>query len=235
MTSALTIFDQSEVQLIDHMGTDMRFVQAAQVSVKGANEVFEMEGHTGLINYLMRERHGSPFEHCAMTFYVKTPIFTTREFMRHRIASYNEMSGRYMELPAEFYIPGRNRPQVNVGSSAKPVMAEGTEEQYHEMVDDLMETYQFTWDKYQRALKRGDAKELARIHLPVGIMTQFYVTMNFRAMCNFMSLRTQRENARHLSRPQWEIEEVAEQIELHVADLYPVAYAAFEKHGRVAP
>lgn len=229
-----------KVDLIDHMGNDTAIIKAARVSLKGANEVYlknEELGRreSGLINYLLREKHGSPFEHTSMTFYVKAPIFVFREFQRHRIASYNEMSGRYTQLPGEFYLPGEERPLINVGTSSKPQMAPGTQEQYDELCSDAMDVYELAWAKYHKMLNDGIANELARIVLPVGIFSQMYVTMNLRGLFNFLSLRTQEEGAVHISRPQYEIEQVAREMEIRASKLFPAAFAAFNENGRVAP
>lgn len=233
--STITISNDMTVELIDHMGGDHSIVRAARVSVKGANEIFEAEKDAGLINYLARERHGSPFEHTAMTFYVKAPIFVFREYHRHRMASYNEMSGRYTELLPEFYIPASDRKLVNVGGSAKPEFTDGTPEQHGDVLSSLATSYRVSWLEYQQMLQAGVANEVARMALPVGIYSQMYVTQNLRSIFNFLSLRTQREDATHVSRPQREIEMVAEQIETEVAKLFPIAYSAFVQHGRVAP
>lgn len=235
---SMKLEDDVEVKLVDHFGNDASIVKSARVSTVGANEVY-METlerrDAGLINYLMREKHGSPFEHNAMTFYVRAPIFVFREFQRHRIASYNEMSGRYTDLPGEFYIPNELRPIVNVGTPSKPQMAPGTDEQYWDMHADMVEVFELAWAKYQKMLADGIANELARTVLPLGIFSQMYVTINLRSMFNFLSLRTHNLTASHISRPQREIEMVADKMEKDVKRLFPVAYAAWDENGRVAP
>lgn len=231
----IRIHNEMFVELIDHMGDDMSIVQAAKVSVKGKNSEHDVEGSAGLINYLMRERHGSPFEHNAMKFYVKAPIFVFREFHRHRIASYNEMSGRYTQLFPEFYIPAEDRPIINTGTSAKPEMAPGASWQYEKMCLAMRRGFMAAWTEYEELLDLGVANELAREVLPVGVYSQMYVTMNLRSIFNFLSLRTKRTDARHISRPQREIEMVAEKMEIEVMNHFPIAHAAFNKHGRVAP
>lgn len=223
------------VDLIDSMGDDASIAQAARVSVKGANDAHEEGKNEGLINYLMREKHGSPFEHNALKFYVKAPIFVFREFHRHRIASYNEMSGRYTKLEPEFYLPGDDRKLINIGTSSRPEFAPGTPEQVKQTQDGIWEIYDFAWERYEELLNQGVANEVARLVLPVGIFSQMYVTMNLRSIFNFLSLRTQREDAVHVSRPQREIEMVAEKIEAEVEKIFPIAHAAFQKNGRVAP
>jgi thymidylate synthase (FAD) len=231
----INLYTDVKVQLIDHMGGDESIVQAARVSVQGANELFDHQKDAGLINYLMREKHGSPFEHNSLKFYVKAPIFVFREFHRHRMASYNEMSGRYTELKPDFYIPARDRKLVNVGTSARPEFAIGTAKQIFETEFDISDVYELAWMKYQKMLSNGIANEVARMVLPVGIFSEMYVTMNLRSIFNFLSLRTQVEGVAHVSRPQREIEMVAEKIEKIVKQLFPIAYEAYNKNRRVAP
>mgnify|MGYP001616620531 CR=1 FL=1 len=251
---SIELFTQPTVTLIDHMGDDNSIVRSARVSVTGEQlaDGFPSDEEaqtlpfgdleerrkraTGLINYLVREKHGSPFEQNSMTFYVKAPIFVFREFMRHRVGfSYNEMSGRYTKLKPEFWIPGEDRPLVNIGTSAKPEMAPGSIEQWKRQVERMSRVYDVAWEAYEEGLEDGIANEVARAVLPVGIYSQMYVTMNLRSALNFLSLRTHDTEAAHVSRPQKEIEDVARVIEEHVAGLFPVAYAKYNEHGRVAP
>lgn len=225
------------VHRIRNSGGDDTVIQAAQVSVTGENEAnLTDERKEGLIKYLLREKHGSPFEHNSITLYVKAPIFVFREFHRHRVGfSYNEMSGRYTELLPEFYIPAPDRPLRNIGSSAKPEFAPGTNFQTR-LVRRLLELgYRGSWKIYKTLLRFGIANEVARLVLPVGIMSQMYVTTNARAIMNFLSLRTKDERATHISRPQQEIEMVARKIEAEFAELFPITYKYYNEFGRVAP
>lgn len=229
----LRILDAPEVKLIDSMATDLSVTRSAQVSVKGENKP---ETDTPrLINYLMSARHGSPFEHATFTWFVKAPIFVFREFHRHRIASYNEMSGRYTQLVPEFYIPDSSRPLVNIGTSARPEFAPGTESQYDLMVDSVMDVYEIAWENYEIMLEAGIANEVARIVLPVGIYSQMYVTMNARALMNFLSLRIDHPDSAVRSRPQLEIQKVADQLEADFKRLMPHTWQAWNDNGRVAP
>lgn len=235
MTEIETLHDV-DVKLIDHMGNDAAIAQAARVSVVGENDNVDTSSDAGLINYLLREKHGSPFEHTTLKFYVEAPIFVFREFHRHRVGfSYNEMSGRYTTLPPRFYVPYADRPLRNIGTSARPEMAPGTPEQIELMYNESMDAYEEDWARYQRLLAAGIANEIARIHLPVGIMSQMYVTMNVRSALNFLALRTSNAEATFKSRPQLEIEMVAKKIETELEKLFPAVYAAWNKHGRVAP
>ena len=189
----------------------------------------------GLINYLARERHGSPFEHTSMTFFVSAPIFVFREFMRHRIASYNEESGRYRELRPVFYIPNKDRKLVQVGKTGAYTFVDGTPEQLDITVNAIKETCTLAYENYQKILASGVAREVARAVLPVTLYSSMYVTMNARALMNFLSLRTSSPDSHFPSYPQREIEMVAEKMEKHFAELMPMTYAAFQKSGRIAP
>ena len=222
-----------EVKYIEHLGSDRAIAQAARVSTVGEND---SENYAGLLNYLMRERHGSPWEMAVVKFYIKAPIFVFREFHRHRMASYNERSGRYSELKDEFWYPTPDRILVNSGTSAKPEFTGEPDIELHELVmSELHNAYKVAWDAYQELLGAGVANEVARAVLPVGIYSEMYATMNLRSIFNFLSLRTHKPDAVHVSRPQREIEIIAEQMEKVVEELFPVALETFNKYGRVAP
>ena len=189
----------------------------------------------GLINYLMRDRHGSPFEHNSMTFYVQAPIFVFREFMRHRIASYNEESGRYRELRPVFYVPAEERNLIQVGKPGAYEFQPGTDKQ-HALVDETVrEASAHAYAAYRKMLAEGVAREVARMVLPLNIYSSMYVTMNARSLMNFLSLRRHVDGATFPSFPQREIEMCAEQMEAIWAGLMPLTQAAFIGHGRVAP
>jgi len=191
--------------------------------------------NAGLINYLMRDRHGSPFEHNSMTFYVQAPIFVFREFMRHRIASYNEESGRYRELRPVFYVPGPERNLVQQGKPGKYDFVPGTAEQFGLVEQEVRTNSRRAYESYEKMLAADVAREVARMVLPLNIYSSMYVTMNARSLMNFLSLRTKRPDSRFPSFPQREIEMVAEKMEAIWMDLMPLTSAAFEKNGRVAP
>jgi thymidylate synthase (FAD) len=189
----------------------------------------------GLIRFLMRERHGSPFEHSVMTFYVQAPIFVWREHMRHRVASYNEESGRYRVLDPVFYVPGPERRLVQQGKPGAYEFVEGTREQY-ELTDSAMRgAVEQSYAAYVRMLDAGVAREVARMVLPVSIYSSAYVTMNARALMNFLSLRRKDDASTFPSYPQREIEMVAERYEEEFARLMPLTHAAFVAAGRVSP
>jgi thymidylate synthase (FAD) len=227
------------VELVKASASDADVIWAARVSTAGEQSLEEVgedpARSAGLINYLARERHGSPFEHTSMTFFVSAPIFVFREFMRHRIASYNEESGRYRELQPVFYVPNKERKLVQVGKTGAYTFEDGTQEQFDITVKAMKESYLFTYERYQKMLEAGVAREVARAVLPVALYSSMYVTMNARALMNFLSLRTSHEGSHFPSYPQREIEMVAEKMEEHFATLMPLTYGAFQKSGRIAP
>jgi thymidylate synthase (FAD) len=227
------------VELVRSAARDADVLFAARVSTQGEQTLQHLdddpERSRGLINYLMRDRHGSPFEHNSMTFYVQAPIFVFREFMRHRIASYNEESGRYRELRPVFYVPGPNRRLVQVGKPGAYDFVEGTPEQTALVQAETRAVCAQAYAAYHRMLAAGVAREVARIVLPLTIYSSMYVTMNARSLMNFLSLRTRRDHAAYPSFPQREIEMCAEQMEASWATLMPLTHSAFEANGRVAP
>ena len=227
------------VELVKHAASDADVIWAARVSTKGEQSLAEVakdpSRSAGLINYLMRDRHGSPFEHSSMTFFVQGPIFMWREHFRHRIASYNEESGRYKVLEPTFYVPGPERKLVQVGKAGAYEFHDGTEAQHQLVVAETQAVCRAAYVAYRSMLDAGVAREVARIVLPLTIYSSAYVTMNARALMNFLSLRRSDPDSRFPSFPQREIEMVAEQYERHWADLMPLTHAAFVANGRVAP
>lgn len=227
------------VELVRSSAHDADVVFAARVSTVGEASVEDVdadaERSAGLIRYLMRERHGSPFEHNSMTFFVQAPIFVWREHMRHRIASYNEESGRYRELRPIFYVPDHHRAVVQAGKPGAYEFHPGSPEQYELIDDAVRESCSVAYTQYKRMLDAGIAREVARMVLPVTIYSSAYVTMNARALMNFLSLRRKAEGSTYPSYPQREIEMVAEAYEDHFARLMPITHRAFLDAGRVAP
>lgn len=233
------------VELVRSSASDSDVLFAARVSTQGEQTLEAATAKTeasedekknkGLINYLMRDRHGSPFEHNSMTFYVQAPIFVFREFQRHRIASYNEESGRYKELSPVFYVPAPDRNLVQVGKTGAYEFLPGSAEQIALVEQESRTTSQQAYESYKRMLEAGVAREVARIVLPLNIYSSMYVTMNSRALMNFLSLRTSREGTHFPSFPQREIEMCAEKMEDFWAKLMPYSYECFNLNGRVAP
>jgi len=227
------------VELVRSSASDADVIFAARVSTAGEQSLDDVnadaERSSGLINYLMRDRHGSPFEHNSMTFFVRAPIFVWREHMRHRIASYNEESGRYRQLEPVFYVPGHDRPLVQVGKTGAYEFLPGSAEQYELIDTEMRQSCASAYTSYQRMLDAGIAREVARMVLPVSIYSSAYVTLNARSLMNFLSLRRKVEGSHFPSYPQREIEMVAERYEEEWSRLMPITHAAFVKNGRVAP
>lgn len=225
-----------DVDLVKHGASDDDVVWAARVSTAGEqSRDVDYDRSAGLINYLMQNRHGSPFEHSSMTFYVRAPIFVMRELMRHRTFSFNEESGRYRELEPEFYEPAKDRDLVQVGKPGHYSFEPGTDRHRGVVAAAVATAYGNAWRSYQAMLKAGVAREVARVVLPVGTYSSTYVTCNARALMNFLSLRVRSDDATFPSYPQREIEMVAEKMEAEFEKLMPATYAAFTKNGRVAP
>lgn len=230
----MQILDKGQLGLVDSMGTDRRIAEAAWVSYGKQEQDKPIEG---VINYMMKHKHGTPFEHVVFTFYVKTPIFVAREWMRHRIGSFNEISGRYVTFEPEFYIPEivRVKGSTNKQGSILPDERWLEDRQWlnaddfnSSIQEDLEIAYGKVYDWYKILLDSDVANEVARIVLPVGLYTQFYWTVNLRALFNFVSLRSA-ETA------QWEIQQYSKAIEEILKERVPVAYQAFIENDRVAP
>jgi thymidylate synthase (FAD) len=225
--NTVRVLDHGFVRLDDAMADDLSVVNGARVSF--ARRVDEMdEADEGLIRFLMRERHGTPFEHNAFRFHVRAPIFVAREWFRHRIGSFNEFSMRYARATDEFYVPTAEDVRTQVGKPGSysfepvdPELAETTRER-------LKEVYEAAYRAYEELVEQGVARELARAVLPVGAYTEFYWTVNARALMNFVSLRNSETAQR-------EIRRYAEACELFLEQHMPVTYAAFVANDRTAP
>ena len=235
----ITFRSDMTVELVKHAASDADVIWAARVSTKGEQSLADVdadpERSAGLINFLMRDRHGTPFEHSSMTFYVSAPIFVFREFMRHRTFSYNEESGRYRKLQPVFYVPGPDRKLVQSGKPGAYVFSAGSPEQHALVSETTRAACRQSYVAYLEMLEAGVAREVARSVLPVGLYSSMYATCNARALMNFLSLRVRHPEAAFPSFPQREIEMVAEQMETLWAALMPLTHTAFERNGRVCP
>jgi len=230
-----------DVNVIQSMGGDSLICAAAKVSTTGneALSFIDAEANAGLINYLVKHRHGTPFEHSAITFYVHAPIFVWREWHRHRIGfSYNEESGRYKTLDPVFYIPDRERPMMKVDGwkPGRPKFLRCEDDLVYEtLTSNLRTAYRVSYDMYESNLALGVDPGLARDCLPVGIYSGCWVTCNPRSLMAFISLRTHEPTATAVSYPLWEIELAARTCEIALQKGWPITYEAFIKNGRVAP
>jgi thymidylate synthase (FAD) len=224
---SIPVLDHGFVRLDEAMASDLSVVNGARVSF--AKHKTEMDdSDAGLIRFLMRDRHGTPFEHNAFRFHIRAPIFVAREWFRHRVGSFNEFSMRYAKATDDFYLPAPEDVRSQVGKpgaySFEPVsddVAETTREE-------LQQVYEAAYAAYEKLVELGVARELARAALPVGAYTEFYWTVNARALMNFLSLR----NAETAQR---EIRRYAEACERFFAERMPITYEAFVAAGRTAP
>jgi thymidylate synthase (FAD) len=224
---AIEVLDHGFVRLDEAMASDLSVVNAARVSFARRKEEMD-EGDSGLIRFLLRERHGTPFEHNAFRFHIRAPIFVVREWMRHRVGSFNEFSMRYAKATDDFYVPDPDDVRTQVGKpgsySFEPVEPELAERAREE----LQAVYEAAFAAYERLVEQGVARELARAALPVGAYTEFYWTVNARSLMNFVSLRAAETAQR-------EIRRYAQACERFLAQEMPVTYEAFVDAGRTAP
>src|SRR5215510_12660717 len=230
----LDMTSENTIEVLDHgflaldgvLASDLAVVNGARVSFNSTSDVME-ERDEGLIRFLMRERLGSPFEHGYFRFLVKAPIFVVREHHRHRAGhSYNEFSGRYSKLEAEFYVPDYVRTQVGKPGAysfepVEPAVRDAAREE-------IEGTAEQAFAAYERMLERGVAKEVARTVLPLAMYTKYFWSCNPRSLMHFCSLR----NSEHA---QFEIREYAKAAESFLARAMPVTYASFVEGGRAAP
>lgn len=225
--SNLELVTKASATLVQSNATDDMVAMAAWVSFDRDSEerLTDKKRMQGLINFLMREKHMSPFEHGSFTFKIDCPLFVAREFHRHRTMAYNEVSGRYTEMKPRFYVPGVKRPMVQKGKAG----------QYHFEEDPNIQFYaeraverasRNAWDAYQELMKAGAAKEVARMVLPTNLMTQFYATVNPRNLMHFLGLRTSPQAL-------YEIREVAEDMERVLAEQMPMTYDAWKAKDTV--
>jgi thymidylate synthase (FAD) len=232
----ITLTSEIKVDYVDHMGNDGRIVQAARVSTQGAAATDD-ESY-GLIRYLMTNRHGTPFEHGALTVRVHAPIKVWREWHRHRVGwSYNEESGRYKPLDPIFYVPPRERPAIRPEGfkSARPVFDVATDDEYAAIIASLEQGYEAAYRQYERMLGLQVDRGLARDVLGVGIYSACFCTANPRSIMHFLELRTDRPDAKRPSKPLYEIAVAAAQLEAIFAERWPLTYRAWNEAGRAAP
>lgn len=220
----VTFVTESTVDLVDYMGTDKSIVDAARVSYGKNLSITTDDKDRKLIRYLMENGHTSPFEHVAFTFYIKTPIFIARQIMRHRTWAFNEISMRYTQAKDEFFGPKEWRGQSahNKQMSAgvlNPYDAANATDRYSQALDSA-------WFYYQDLLEYGVSRELARMVLPVSLMTEFYGTVNLHNLMHFLKLRLH-EHA------QPEVQDVAREMEKHMAAVVPDTYEIWKDvYGR---
>ncbi|SFO83759.1 FAD-dependent thymidylate synthase [Tranquillimonas alkanivorans] len=222
---AYEVLDHGFVRVIDYMGDDSAIVQAARVSYGAGTK--HVSNDAGLIRYLMRHWHSTPFEMCEIKLHVKLPVFVARQWIRHRTANVNEYSARYSILDREFYIPAPEhlaaQSTVNNQGRGEVLQGEEAERVLRLLRDDAMRSY----DHYEQMLsqdgQQGLARELARMNLPANVYTQWYWKTDLHNLFHFLRLRAD-------AHAQYEIRVYAEAIAAIVADWVPLAHAAFEDY-----
>jgi thymidylate synthase (FAD) len=229
------VIPQDTIQVLDHgfvrldgsMADDLSVVNGARVSF--ARRKTEMDdSDAGLIRFLMRDRHGTPFEHNAFRFHVRCPIFVAREWFRHRVGSFNEFSMRYARATDEFYVPEPEDVRSQVGKPGAYSFEPVSDEVAETTREELQAVYEHAYATYERLVEQGVARELARAALPVGAYTEFFWTVNARSLMNFVSLRA-------ADTAQREIRRYADAVERFFEERMPITYQAFVANGRVAP
>ena len=219
------VLDHGFVRVVDYMGDDAAICQAARVSYgRGTKSV---QNDEGLIRYLMRHWHSTPFEMCEVKLHVKLPVFVARQWIRHRTANVNEYSARYSILDREFYIPEPEalaaQSVINNQGRGEVLTGEEAEKVLRLLKNDSAQTY----DHYEQMISQegqmGLARELARMNLPANIYTQWYWKVDLHNLLHFLRLRAD-------SHAQFEIRVYADEICKLVSDWVPFAYAAFEDY-----
>jgi thymidylate synthase (FAD) len=225
--NTIRVLDHGFVRLDDAMATDLSVVNAARVSFARRKEEMD-ESDEGLIRFLMRDRHGTPFEHNSFRFHIRTPLFVAREWFRHRIGSFNEFSMRYARATDEFYIPEPEDVRSQIGKPGAYSFEPVSDELAETTREELRAVYEAAYAAYERLVEAGVARELARAAIPVGAYTEFYWTVNARALMNCVSLRA-------ADTAQREIRRYPDACELFLAEKMPVTHASFVASGRIAP
>ncbi len=218
----IKVLDKGFVRLVDYMGGDQRIVQAARVSYGGGTKSYRQD--RGLIHYLMRNSHTSPFEQVQLTFHTKMPIFVARQWVRHRTARLNEISGRYSVMRDEFYIPDPEniRPQSESNRQGRSE-DRFTEEEEQEIIGRWAEEQRMVYGNYEGLLAKNVARELARNNLPLSLYTEWYWQIDLHNLFHFLRLRMD-------AHAQYEIRVYAEAMARCAKAVCPIAYEAFEEH-----
>lgn len=209
------VLDKGFIRLVEFMGGDQGVVDSARVSYGGKSK--EAEQDRKLIAYLLKHSHMTPFEHSVFKFHVSCPIFVMRQWIRHRMASYNEISARYTEMKDEFYIPSAWRAQdlKNKQGSVKTADLD-----HPALTAHFSAQVEASLKCYRGLLEAGVAREMARMILPVNLYTQFYWTINARSLMNFITLRAD-------VHAQWEIQQYAQALARFFAQKMPWTWEAF--------
>ena len=217
----LPVLDRGFVRLVDYMGGDARIVQAARVSYgEGTKSVREDKG---LINYLLRHQHTSPFEQVVLTFHCKLPIFVARQWIRHRTARLNELSGRYSVMQDEFYLPDAERVREQSGDNKQGSGESLPAAEARRILAALKVEQTHAYNHYGELIEDSVARELARINLPLSLYTEWYWQIDLHNLFHFLKLRLD-------THAQYEIREYAVRLAQCAKAVAPLAYGAFEEH-----
>lgn len=218
----IQVLDKGFVRLVDYMGGDQRIVQAARVSYGEGTKTYRED--RGLIHYLMKNWHTSPFEQVQLTFHTKMPIFVARQWVRHRTARLNEISGRYSVMKDEFYIPAAEQIRYQSKSNKQGRSDECVPlDQALEIIKRLEDEQKQAYANYQELLGANVARELARANLPVSLYTEWYWQIDLHNLFHFLHLRLD-------PHAQYEIRAFAEAMATCAKAVAPIAYEAFEDH-----
>ncbi len=218
----IPVLDKGFVRLVDYMGSDDRIVQSARVSYGAGTKSFRED--KGLIDYLMRNRHTSPFEQVILTFHTKMPIFVARQWVRHRTARLNEISGRYSIMEDEFYVPDPEHIAVQSEDNKQGRSSEPVESDVAEAFQTALRAEQDqAYKAYLERVDAGVARELARVNLPISLYTQWYWQIDLHNLFHFLSLRID-------PHAQYEIRAYAEVMLDCARAVAPIATGAFEQH-----
>jgi thymidylate synthase (FAD) len=222
MDKEFKVLDHGFVRLVDYMGTDQRIVQAARVSYGEGTKTVRQDA--GLIDYLLRHEHTSPFEHVTLEFHCKMPIFVARQWIRHRTASVNEISGRYSVMPRECYLPPPDHISYQSSDNKQGRATDEVPADLREKVIEILRRDQGSvYASYEELISDGIARELARINLPLSLYTEWYWQMDLHNLFHFLKLRLD-------AHAQWEIREYAGVIANMTKAVAPMAYDSFERH-----
>ncbi len=219
----IPVLDKGFVRLVDYLGGDARIVQSARVSYGAGTKTVRED--KGLINYLMRNDHTSPFEQVSLTFHCKMPIFVARQWVRHRTARLNEISGRYSVMRDEFYLPEASQIRKQSKNNKQGRSDETLSPQDAKQLLDQLEAEQTSiYENYEEMLESGLARELARMNLPLSLYTEWYWQIDLHNLFHFLRLRLD-------AHAQYEIRVYAEALAKCAQAVAPFAYEAFEEHS----
>lgn len=218
----IPVLDKGFVRLVDYLGGDQRIVQAARVSYGAGTKSVRQD--RGLIHYLMKHEHTSPFEQVVLTFHTKMPIFVARQWVRHRTARLNEISGRYSIMRDEFYVPEADQLRIQ---STDNKQARGEEclpfQEAERIRAEMAQDQSLLYGHYEQMLETGLAREIARANLPLSLYTEWYWQCDLHNLLRFLRLRLD-------SHAQYEIRVYAEAMATCARAVAPIAFEAFEEH-----